>query len=170
MIWGLVQILCSLFTISSSSPCLHLILTNMFLNARKNMVCQNQVETQLSWTESEKGTENLNKPQIITKRWLPKKKHKKAHREGLFLAIVVFSVTLCARFSLTVHVFNSIVQFFGHFFACLRFCANKQKKWLKRWTIGIKMCTVEKKWEQIVSENTTIARNSPSLCAFLCFF
>ena len=32
------------------------------------------------------------------------------------------------------------------------------------------MCTVERKMKQIVSENTTIARNSPSLCAFLCFF
>ena len=34
----------------------------MFLLACKNMVCQNQVETQGTWTDSKKGTANLYKP------------------------------------------------------------------------------------------------------------
>ena len=89
----------------------------------------------------------------------------------LFLAIVVFSVTLCARFSLTVHIFNSIVQFFSHSFACLRFCANKQKKWLKRWTIGLTMCTVERKMRtECEWKHSYCKKQSLSVCFFVFFF
>ena len=88
----------------------------------------------------------------------------------LFLAMVVFSVTLCARFSVTVHIFNSMVQFFSHSFACLRFCANKQKKWLKRWTIGLKMCTVERKMRTDCEwKHNYCKKQSLSVC-ILCFF
>ena len=95
---------------------------------------------QNTWNEIKQQARNVSKLVLSQKRgW---RKNRGAH---LFLAIVVFSVTLCARFSLTVHIFNSMVQFFSHSFACLRFCVNKQKKWLKRWTMGLKMCTVERK-------------------------
>ena len=107
-------------------------------------------------------------PQIITKRWLPKKKHKKAHREGLFLAIVVFSLTLCSHFSFycTHFYFNPIVHLFSHFF-CLFVQKRKQaKKWLKNWTIELKMWTVKEKRAQSVTEKTTIARNRSAPLSF----
>ena len=45
------------------------------------MVCQNQVETQLTWTDSEKGTENLYKPPNHNKKEAAEKKTQKKHTE-----------------------------------------------------------------------------------------
>ena len=121
---------------------------------------------QNTWNEIKQQARNVSKLFFSQRRgW------RKYRGALMFLAIVVFSVTLCAHFSLTVNILNSIVQFFRYSFACLRFCANKQKKWLKRWTIGLKVCTVERKtsterdWKKNYCK-----KQSLSVCFFVFFF
>ena len=103
----------------------------MFLLESKNLVCQNQPETQGTSIDSEKRSEEF---VLISKSSLKKgcraKTKKKTHWDGPFLALVEFSVAFCCHF-FTVHIFNPNVHFSATVSACLRKDANKQNQWLK---------------------------------------
>ena len=120
---------------------------------------------QNTWNEIKQQARNVSKLVLSQKRgW------RKDRGALLFLAIVVFSITLCARFSLTVHIFNSIVQFFSHSFACLRFLRKEAEKVTEEMNYWIKNVYSRKKNENRMWVKTQLLQETFPLCVLFCVF
>ena len=108
-----------LFPLSVQVPCVSgWFWQTMFWLESKNLLCQNQPETQRTCIDSRKKKREFVKVSKSSELGGWRKRNRKDHTEGPFLAIDVFSVTFCSPFYSTVHFFNTIVHFFILFF-CL---------------------------------------------------
>ena len=172
MIWWLVQILYSF------SPCQCKFLVSRVDFGKPSFCFQaktwfakiNRRDKELALT-IEKEYRICASLQVITKSWLKGKKTKSTSRGTLscnryVLSHILFSIFfLSFTFLILLFIFPATVS------ACLRLCANKQKPWLKKWAIGLKMWTVETKmraecdWEHIFCKEQSLY-----VCSFLFFF
>ena len=108
-----------LFPLSVQVPCVSgWFWQTMFWLESKNLVCQNQPETQRTCIDSGKKKRICKNLKITTNRWPKEKKQKRSHRGTLSCNRCVLCHFLFSFFYSTVHFFNPIVHFFILFF-CL---------------------------------------------------
>ena len=136
----------------SSSLCLQFILADHVLTDGK--ICSVKSTDNAEHFKRNKKNSNMFKFILSQKSW------RKDRGALLFLAIAnscFFQSYFVLVFLYAVHIFNPIVQFFSHSFACSRFCAKKQKKWLKKVTDRI--------WVK-----TQLLQEIVPLCLLFCVF